>query len=215
MATTRISAVFSAADASSPLSIAPAHTAVLLMDYQNMIVSRLGDSGPQVLNTANRIRDWALQKGMSVFHCLIDTQPGARPPEHMRLATRWKMYEEHLANKPSLGHEAPALAPKGDSERERTFTRTPGFVSVLESNGLEEVLREKGIKSLILGGISTSGCVLSTVRAASDRGYIATVIEDACFDPTPSLHDSLAAHIFPATAHVATANEVMSAWESQ
>ena len=55
--------------------------------------------------------------------------------------------------------------------------------------------------------------LLSTARAATDQGFIVTVVEDACFDPVPGLHGMLCAHALPMTAHVATAGEIRDAWK--
>ncbi len=208
-----VNAVLDPTDPTSPLCIAPHETALLLMDYQNMQRGRLGDGAwASVTNIASQLRDWALQKDMAVFHCVIDTSPGTKPPAHTRISTKWKAYEATLAATPELGREADALAIKGQFSLEATVVRTPGFVSALESPGLAEVLRVRGVKSLIIGGISTSGCVLSTARAATDRGFIVTVAEDACFDPVPGLHGMLVAHVLPMSAHVATSREIRDAW---
>ncbi|KAI1610518.1 Isochorismatase-like protein [Exophiala viscosa] len=205
-------ATFSPSDASSPLSISPAETALLLIDYQNLILPRLGDAAPSVLNVASQMRDWAISKSVPIYHCLIDTRPGVKPPMRSKMSTRWRLYEEKLAAMPTLGDEADVLAVKGTNLLERTAFRTPGIVSALESTGLKAELYEKQIKSLLICGLSTSGAVLSTTRAASDQGFIVTVVEDACFDPVPGLHGMLVNHVLPTTAHVATASEVRDAW---
>ncbi|KAJ9607334.1 hypothetical protein H2200_008407 [Cladophialophora chaetospira] len=206
-------AVLDPTDPTSPLSIGIHETALLLMDYQNMLQGRVGEgTWASITKIASQLRGWALEKNMVVFHCLIDTSPGVKPPAHTRTSTKWKAYEAAFAATPGLGREADVLAPWGLSPLEPTVVRTPGFVSALESHGLLEMLKVRGIKSLILGGISTSGCVLSTARAATDCGFIVTVAEDACFDPVPGLHGMLVTHVLPMSAHVATSREIRDAW---
>ena len=39
-------------------------------------------------------------------------------------------------------------------------------------------------------GIVTNQCVESAVRDAADRGFLVTVVEDACAAHTPQLHDA-------------------------
>ncbi|EHY54618.1 hypothetical protein ABEF92_002368 [Exophiala dermatitidis] len=233
---TRPMALSSPDDPSSPLSISPDKTAVLLMDYQNFHITNLGDAGASVVKIAAQMRDWALARGMSVFHCLVDTGPEARPPPWSKMAMKWKMhYQDMLTNAAWLGWEAESVAPKGNQggtagtgtapaggsmslsadqnqPRELTVLRQPGMLSALESRGLLEILRARGVKSLILCGIATSGCVLSTARAATDQGFIVTVVEDACFDPVPGVHTMVVTHLLPVTAHVATSGEVRDAW---
>jgi nicotinamidase-related amidase len=43
---------------------------------------------------------------------------------------------------------------------------------------LDASLRARGIKNLIVGGVTADACVSSTVREASDRGYDVCVLED-------------------------------------
>jgi nicotinamidase-related amidase len=43
---------------------------------------------------------------------------------------------------------------------------------------LESVLKNKGIRTLIVCGVTTEVCVHTTVREANDRGYECVVLED-------------------------------------
>lgn len=49
--------------------------------------------------------------------------------------------------------------------------------------GLEALLRERGVDSLVVCGMMTSMCVDATVRAASDLGFDTSVAHDACAAP--------------------------------
>jgi nicotinamidase-related amidase len=42
------------------------------------------------------------------------------------------------------------------------------------------MLRIKGIKNLVVCGVTTDVCVGSTVREANDRGFDCVVVEDGC-----------------------------------
>jgi nicotinamidase-related amidase len=210
-------AVFSPTDSTSPLSVSPSETVLLLIDYQNIAVGRLGDAAPSVLGVARQMRDWALFKGMPVYHCLVDMRPGiTQPPARNKLSAKWRMYEDKFVAVPGLGFEADVLAPV-DPGWEKTLLRTPGIMSALESQHgstrLTDELVSRSVKSLMVCGLVTSGCVLSTARAAADQGFIVTVVEDGCFDPVPGLHGMLCAHVLPMSAHVATAGEIRDAWK--
>ncbi len=73
-------------------------------------------------------------------------------------------------------------------------------VGAFSTTDLHEQLRDRGITTAILAGISTSGMVLSTVRDAADRDYRVLVLTDASADPEPGVHEFLTEKIFPRQA---------------
>jgi nicotinamidase-related amidase len=52
----------------------------------------------------------------------------------------------------------------------------------------ELLLRNKGIKNLVLAGITTDINVSTTMREANDRGFDCVLLEDGCAAREPSLH---------------------------
>ena len=75
-------------------------------------------------------------------------------------------------------------------------------VSAFAGSDLELVLRAREVTHLVLGGIATSGVVLSTVRAAADQDYRLTVLADLCLDGDEEVHRVLTEKIFPRQAEV-------------
>lgn len=65
----------------------------------------------------------------------------------------------------------------------------PGF-SAFEATALGTMLTVRGIRSLILCGITTEVCVSSTLRTAIDRGFRCVTLRDACASAYPDLHDA-------------------------
>jgi nicotinamidase-related amidase len=57
------------------------------------------------------------------------------------------------------------------------------------STQLEHLLRQLGTECLIVAGVVTSGCIESTVRDACDLDYQVVLVEDACADRRPALHE--------------------------
>ncbi|MFJ1969423.1 cysteine hydrolase family protein [Streptomyces sp. NPDC087903] len=65
---------------------------------------------------------------------------------------------------------------------------------------LHERLQAAGIRRIILGGVATSGTVLSTARWAYDVGYEVLICTDACADPDPQVHAALVDEsVFPSS----------------
>jgi nicotinamidase-related amidase len=73
---------------------------------------------------------------------------------------------------------------------------------------LDDQLQSRGIDTLILAGISTSGVVLSAIRDGHDRDYRLTVVSDLCADPEPDVNTFLVQRIFPRQAEVVTRDEL-------
>ncbi|MEU7787399.1 cysteine hydrolase [Amycolatopsis sp. NPDC049159] len=75
-------------------------------------------------------------------------------------------------------------------------------VGAFTTTGLEARLRARGITTLVLAGISTSGVVLSTVREAMDRDFRTVVLRDACAGREAATRDFLTGTLFPRTCAV-------------
>jgi nicotinamidase-related amidase len=54
---------------------------------------------------------------------------------------------------------------------------------------LDELLSRKGIKDLLVAGVTTEVCVNTTVREANDRGYRCIVLGDCCASYFPEFHE--------------------------
>lgn len=76
------------------------------------------------------------------------------------------------------------LAPEGD---EIWLPKTSS--SVFVSTHIDYILRQLGVKQLILSGIVTDQCVESAIRDACDLGYLVTQVTDACATYTQERHD--------------------------
>ncbi len=61
--------------------------------------------------------------------------------------------------------------------------------SVFISTNIDYVLRNLGVRSLIIAGVLTDQCIDSAVRDACDLGYLVTVPTDACATLTNERHD--------------------------
>ena len=178
-----LASTFDAADISAPGHYGPSQTALLLLDFHSLFVEKAG--GPQAraaLDVAANMRAWAKSQGIQVIHALVDAN--ATPFPTYKTSPRISGFLAAL--KSSDGEESAKLLEGGG---DITFTRRPGHVSALKSTGMDDFLQNKGIKSLVLSGLSTSGCVMGTALAASDAEYVVTVISDGCADPGDGVHD--------------------------
>ena len=62
--------------------------------------------------------------------------------------------------------------------------------SVFVSTHIDYILRNLGIKQLVVSGLLTDQCVESAIRDACDLGYLVTQITDACTTYSQERHDN-------------------------
>lgn len=90
-------------------------------------------------------------------------------------------------NVPRGSHDAKVLKEIEPAPDEIVFPKTSS--SVFISTNIDYVLRNLGVRYLIIAGCLTDQCVDSAVRDACDLGYLVTVPTDACLTLTPERHE--------------------------
>ncbi|MFF0435411.1 cysteine hydrolase family protein [Streptomyces sp. NPDC004327] len=180
----------------------PARTALLVLDLQPAILAALPDDAQREAlldRVAGAIADVRAQGGTLVYVRVGFTEADwdAIPAANTSFGP--------LARHRVLHHEDPAtavherLAPlDGDIVVRKTRH------GALSTTDLDRRLRERGITTLVLCGVSTGGAVLSTVTEAADRDYRLHVLSDGVADPDPDVHDVLLHRVLPSRAHVTT-----------
>ncbi len=185
-------------------AIDPRRSALLVMDYQAGIVGRIADAD-ELLARMRAAIDLARERGMTVGYvrvALTDEERDAVPDRNKTFSA--------LASLGSAMHaDAPATAVHD------TVAPEPGDIVVrkqrvgpFSTTDLADQLAARGIDTLVLGGISTSGVVLSTVRHAADADFRLYVLADATADTDPEVHQVLMTKVFPRQAWVITTDEL-------
>ncbi|MFE7332258.1 cysteine hydrolase family protein [Streptomyces sp. NPDC057565] len=178
----------------------PARTALLVMDYQPAIMALLPESGDREAllgRMEGAIADVRANGGTIAYVRVGFTEADwdAIPAVNKSFAP--------LARHRVMHHEDPAtalherLAPL-DSDIIVRKVRYGG----MSTTDLDQQLRERGITTLVVSGISTGGVVLSTVIDAADRDYQLYVLSDGVADPDTEVHDVLLHRVLPSRAHI-------------
>lgn len=63
--------------------------------------------------------------------------------------------------------------------------------SIFHGTSLDADLRTRGVSTLVMAGISSTGVVLSSVAWASDADYDLRLVQDCCYDPDQDAHEAL------------------------
>jgi nicotinamidase-related amidase len=179
------------------------HAVLLVMDFQNGIVDRLPEPD-RLLDRVAGVIATARAHGVQVGYVRVafeDEDYDAVPPTNKLFARLAEGRANHADSPTTRVHDR--VAPeRGDIVVRKTR------VGAFSTTDLDEQLRKRGISTLILAGISTSGVVLSTVRDAADRDYRIVVLADGCADFDPEVHEVLLGKVFPRQADVITIAEL-------
>lgn len=185
--------------------IDPSHSALLVMDYQNGIIPMVEDS-EQLLKTAAEVIRHFREHGGTIGYVRVgfaDGELGSAPATSGMAAnlTAERAAIMHADAPATQIHEAIAPEPGDVVVRKQR-------VGAFSTTDLHEQLQARGIDTLLLGGISTSGCVHSTVLDAFDRDYRVIVLADLCADPDQDVHSFLLERVFTKRGEVIGVDEL-------
>ncbi|TAK68275.1 MAG: cysteine hydrolase [Actinomycetota bacterium] len=171
-------------------------TALLILDIQNGIVERYGAACRPMLEALARATTAARAAAVPVIYVRAYFRPGA--PEVGSLDTNFARFARS-----SGGENDPATAVHDSvAPQPSDLTVVKRRISAFAGSDLAILLRALGVRSLVLGGIATSGVVLSTLREAADLDFDLTVLRDGCADPDDEVHRVLLDKVFPRQATV-------------
>jgi nicotinamidase-related amidase len=185
----------------APVIVETARTALVIIDMQRDFLEP-GGFGEALGNDASKLArivgpcrtllSVARNAGMTVMH----TREGHRPDlsdassakvergaPSMRIGDKGPMGRILIRGEP--GHDiVPELYPLPSEP----VIDKPGKGAFFATD-LDLMLRNRGIESLLVCGVTTEVCVHTTVREANDRGYRAIVVADCCASYFPEFHE--------------------------
>lgn len=185
---------------SSPAPVGRLHTALLVMDYQVGIVAGLPGTPAVLLERTSRVLAAARDAGLTVIYVRVGFRPGHPEIGAGNLMFTAAKQAGRFTTEDPATEIHPAVMPRPDE-----IVVTKRRVSAFAGSDLELILRARGIDTLVLAGIATSGVVLSTVRQAADADYGLFVLADCCADRDDEVHRMLIEKVFPRQAGVLTA----------
>src|SRR5579872_3511833 len=198
------------ASPASGLTLDTRHTALLIMDYQNAVVSNVEERYPNLLDRAAAVLAAARAASVPVVYVVVRFREGypevsPRNRGFSAIRTSGRLLEG------TPGAEIhPRIAPQPGEPV--VVKRRVGAFSTTD---LATILRACDATTLVLLGIATSGGVLSTVRWAADMDYELVVVEDCCADSDDEVHRVLTQKVFPRQASVVQSGEVIAAFQAR
>lgn len=188
----------------SELTIDPATTALVLIDLQRGIIASptVPHAAADVIARGARLASACRKHGVLVVLVRVDPGPNwslvprpqaDQPRAPMTVTPDWA---ELL---PELGRE--------DSDAVVTKHQPNAFYGT----DLEIHLVRRGIRTILLGGISTNVGVEATARAAHERGFEQIFVSDVMSAREVDLHEHSVRRIFPTLGRVRTLDVVLAA----
>ncbi|HMI74969.1 MAG TPA: isochorismatase family cysteine hydrolase [Steroidobacteraceae bacterium] len=188
------------------LFVRPNTTALLLMDFQRMVVDSYAVDKEALLDRVKRLALAVRNSGAMMIHVVVSFQLG-----YPEVSGQNSVFSNlKAAGLLALGDPAVEIYPELTPQPGDVVVRKQR-VSAFTGTNLDMILRSNNIDTLLLTGILTQGVVLSTLRHAADMDYRAVVVADGCSDKDPEVQRVLMEKIFPLQARVATVEEVIGA----
>lgn len=126
----------------------------------------------------------ARQAGLPIIHTNVSYQRGGRDGGvFFRKVPALACFEQGAH--PELAAFAPGLEP---SDGETLITKQ--YASAFFGTSLASTLTALRIDTLLIAGVSTSGCVRATAVDACQHGFIPLVVRDAVGDRSAAVHDA-------------------------
>lgn len=182
-------------------------TALILIDLEHGIVGRdlAPHTGKDVVSRCAELATQVRAAGGTVVyvHVLLH--------ELLRLPADSPMMPKDAPKPPAAASE---LVPEAGYRPEEDILITKRQWGAFHGTPLDQLLRRRGITTIVMGGIATNFGVESTARAAAEHGYSVVFAEDAMTTMSAEMHAFAVGTLFPVIGRVRSTAEIAGALKS-
>jgi len=198
------------------MSIDPAKTAVVLIEYQNDFTSEGGALHGAVegvmektgmLANTERVVEAARSAGATIMHAPIMFAKGYKRDQRAPLRHPQRRRRRECIRQ---GHV-------GRCDHRRTRPQDGDIViegkrglDTFASTNLDFILRSKGISTIVLGGFLTNCCVESTMRSGYENGYEVITLSDCVAATSEEEHANALKYDYPMFSKPMTSEELIA-----
>lgn len=195
----------------------PRITGLLVVDVQNDFchddgaLSKAGRNVRAVRQMVARLETLLAQArkaGVQVIHVRMATSALTKSEAYLEHRIRRSGADNKVCEEGSWGAEFYQLTPE-PGEPIITKHRYSPFVGT----NLETILKAKGVKTLIVTGVTTDVCVESAARDAFMRDYYVVFLSDCTGVDDPAVQKATEERISRYFGHVVSSEEVVAAWD--
>lgn len=186
------------------LNLSATETALVVIDLQKGIVGMptAPYAAAEVVRNAAALADACRKSGAPVFLVHVTPSPDGKDALHPAADSAM----QRGAPAPDWAEFVPEMAPQPND-----LVITKHQWGAFYGTELDLELRRRGVKTIILCGISTNVGVESTARFAYEYGYDQVFAEDACAARTAEEHDFTFKTVFPRIGRVRKTAEIIAA----
>lgn len=206
----------------TPLPLHPADTVLLVVDVQQHITTRANRASLKATGVYTEAAepvleaiDQDLQAALHNIRCVLQScrENGIRPI-HIGIQSLLPGAEDtgalHKAGGllyPPGSFDSAFLPEAAPVDGEIVLTKTCSGAHV--GTHLDQILRNLGIRNVLITGFYTDQCISSTVRDLADIGYQVSLIEDAMGAMSPQRHQHALESIRKLYANSETTSEIL------
>ena len=181
----------------------PKKTALVLIDLQNAIVgmNTAPHTAAQVVENSKKLAETFRAHGAPVVYVRVDLNDFMKLP----------------VDKPHNMGDTPPPAIASEITLSAGFQ--PGDILITKRHwgafadtDLEQQLKNRGVDTVVLTGISTNSGVESTARQGTGLGFAFVLVEDACAGQDAEQHRFAFENTFPRLTRVRNTGEVLAAF---
>jgi len=196
--------------------VTPGHTAIVTSEVQNGVVGERSAlpalaeiAEKEMLPALRRLLPGARAAGVQVVHCTAYRRAdgkGANTNARLFMGVR-KSPVELLPGSP----EVEVLADLGPEPSDLVLTRTHGL-DPMAGTDLDPVLRNLGVRTVVVTGVSVNVAVTNLVMDAVNHGYDVVLPRDAVCGIPSDYADAVIDNTLALLATITTTDELLAAW---
>ena len=198
------------------MSIDPAKTAVVLIEYQNDFTSEGGVLHGAVegvmkqtgmLANTERVVEAARSAGVTIMHAPIMFAKGYTEISAHPYGILKGVVDGNASVKGTWGA---AITEELDPQEGDIVIEGKRGLDTFASTNLDFILRSKGISTIVLGGFLTNCCVESTMRSGYENGYEVITLSDCVAATSAEEHDNALKYDYPMFSKPMTSEQLIA-----
>lgn len=196
--------------------------AVLTMELQEGVIGREAlmqslveavDAGG-LRRVASEVCAEARDRGVPVVHCVAENRPDGRgASDNCAVFAMNNRLRRETGHTPiDIGSPGAALIPElGPEPQDLVVSRLHGLTPFTQTS-LDQILRNLGVDTVIIVGVSVNIGIMGTVISAVDLGYNVVLVRDGVCGVPREYADAVLEHTMPLLATVVTSSDLLAAW---